>query len=514
MADVESKAKISLEAQDNTGQAFGQLGNKIKELEKRAKTLSFGLKDLATGIIGAFTITAALNFMNQAGEAALEDAAATRELTSQVESLGIAYESVSPRIESFIDSMRDLGREDTETTKAIREMLVRTGDINDAMALTKLASDLAASGVGTYTGNMDLLGKVLIGKGVRALTEYGIAISKDATITEQLTAIQKRATISTEEWANTTEGELARMDANWKKFQESGGKITTWIKGSFAESFLNVGRMIGDFFGKKTTEEVKTGLEEIEKAGNNAQNKIEELGDEAEKYAEKIGNAFKDISKSVVSAVEDQEKAIYDLRAEMKKLDESLDASLKKSNDKYRKDVIGLARNAQERIAEIDKEIEDENTKQSQGFRTRIEELEKEKAKEQAIIAKAGGQVSDINSEIAKDEFDTLAEKHEKELKEMKDQAEKKRLELQAEELERKKFLLETQVKVGQPGFFEKATKEGMSFLGEIGAGATQQFLTFNFNEVVAGDEGIEKIKKMIIDALDRTATLNTAAGK
>ena len=236
--------------------------------------------------------------------------------------------------------------------------------------------------------------------------------------------------------------------------------------------------------------------------------------DDLAESASKAADSFTNLSKSIVSAFQDQAKAINDLKKSMDDLDQKLDEDLNKSNEKYKTDVKNLAKAAQEKKNEIDKQIADERDSMSKGWQNRIRELEAEKSKEQAIIDKANGVVINLQNELSKDEFDSLRESHEKDVIEMRSSAEEKKAEIERETADREKFLTDTQTKIKQPGFFSQTVAEGSSFLGAIGAGGIQTSLNFNFMNAVAGDDGIKKIIEDTIKELDRQATLKGVGGK
>lgn len=141
---------------------------------------------------------------------AMDDYKALGQTQAIIEAQGLSWEKVGGKIEAFAQSMHKFGFdvEDTEKTVASFSQLLG-GDVDKSMKVAKLAADLTSSGYGTMQQNVDNLSKVLAGRGTRALMDYNVAVQDGASVTEQLAAIQKRATISTEAWANTLEGKMA-----------------------------------------------------------------------------------------------------------------------------------------------------------------------------------------------------------------------------------------------------------------------------------------------------------------
>jgi len=566
MAENESNLKIKVGAEDKTGDVFNKVGEKMKTLEAGTGSLSSSLAKLGVAGLAIYAVYEGFNFFKEAGTAAAEDAQATRLLNAQVQNLGITYSDVSGKIQTYIQRMFSLGQEDSDTTQGLTQLLRVTKGVDDAMQLSTLASDLAASGIHTYAENVDMLQKILLGKGVRALTEYGIAINDDATIIEQLASVQKLVTRTTEEMATDSDGQIKIMQTSWAELKENMGQLTIWMETDFAVKFNGVMQslaggsknwaksvaenlnIVGSFFkniwdlatgkgldydawvkdlakqqvqfdklwsnvtGTSTTakngkKEALTFSEQLTKALNNT-------GTAAKQTADKLQSAFTDFSKSVVGAFNDQANAIQDLRTSLRDLDAELSDSVGKSNEKYKQDVVNLARKSKEQIVKLDEQIASEKQSMGQGWRTRIAEFENQKQKEQSIIDKAAGTVGNIQAEAQKDDFILLQEAHAKELAELQLQFDKKKKLMDDEIKAREDYMKKVQASVLAPGAYEKITSQGASFLGSIGASGTQQQLIFNFNAGVVGDTGIKKLINDTIAELNRQATLRGIGGK
>ena len=143
---------------------------------------------------------------------------------STVESLGMAYENVQPQITAFQEKMSRLGVDDEDAALSMVKLAKAAGgDMAKGMQLAKLASDLTASGIGDLASNTDNLQKILIGKGARALLEYRINLDDTATTAEQLDAVQKKVTRTTEELADTTDGKIKVMQEAFQNLKEEIG---------------------------------------------------------------------------------------------------------------------------------------------------------------------------------------------------------------------------------------------------------------------------------------------------
>ena len=570
MPEANVGVNFSVKGTDQVEAGFRRAGNAAKTFNRDATGASTALKTIAgyaAGFFGAYKLT---QFFADITKNAIEADAAIALLQARLQKVGLEYASVKPRIDDFANSMLRLGRSDEETAGAIGSLVTKTHSLDSAIKLTKLASDLAASGIGTYSENVDNLGKILIGRGQRALVAFGVKLQDSATVTEQLASVQQKVTRTTEQWAETTEGQVARMTTSWAELKEGIGNVllptvndaidalnkllnigneqdsrSDWTKalglkleGAFKKTAVALQHVFGMFkssdkSGKEVIDaasdaiardfqqidaEAERSMAAILKGTTKAGGGVEDMGadfegvvDDLSAGARKLEDSFRDVSKSVADSVDEQAKAIGNLRREMKDLDSDLEEQLGKTKDRQKQELVELARRSQERIAAIDKEIDETTRAEDRGWRTRVEELEREKEKEKSIIARVGGDVLNIKDEIAKDDLMVLQEQHAREIQEIRDQAERKKLELQKEELERQKFILETAVATKGRGFFSTAMQEAGTFLGSIGQASTQQSFVFNFNGDVSD---IDTLKKVIIDALNREATLRGVGGK
>lgn len=232
MADAEIKLVISADNADAI--------KKVQEFAKSLDGVSVSTdktkksqEDLATSV---FKGTAAWDilktglkevegFVVDSAKAFLEAENKMSLVKNTVESLGIAYASVQPQIEAFMEKMSRLGVDDEDAALSMAKLSKSAGgDFKKGMELAKLAADLTASGIGDLASNTDNLQKILIGKGARALLEYRINLSDTATTAEQLDAVQKKVTRTTEEYANTTEGKVKVMQEAFMNLKEEIGQ--------------------------------------------------------------------------------------------------------------------------------------------------------------------------------------------------------------------------------------------------------------------------------------------------
>ena len=571
-ANNSTEVKVDIVGQDKTGPAFQSASKNAQFFGKQVEGVGNMLKSLGiySAIIAGIGIATA---QFKAGMQGFAEEANIISLTNErLKSAGMVLTEVNPKIDAFVEGMENLGVSGEESRAAVGRFALATRDMSRAFDLTKLAADLAASGYGTVADNTDRLTKVLSGQGQRALMEYRIKMEGTHSVAEQLAAIQTKVTRTTEEFADSTGGTLAIAAENWDEFRKAAGKVGEFFqnellgyfngfmntaginfeqffsfvgKGLYvlADAFINKpGKFIGigisgwagliqktvtgntsilDNASKMLNETWTNPFTEAENKWKAFSNKITtsssdgganpfpELGDDAEQAAKKMQSAFKSVASQIISSFKEQTNAVNELRKSLTDLDEETSKQLNEADKRYKQDVTNRAKQAKDRIDAIDKEIKDTQDARNAGWRTHIAELEAEKAKEQAILDKAGGAVLNLDEQLAKDDLTILKEKHDEENKTILAEADKKKTGINDEILNRQKFQLQQIGAVTTPGFLDKLTAEQQSFLGSMGVGPSSYI--FNFNGDVNDKD---KLIKIITDALDRQATLKGVAGQ
>ena len=235
---------------------------------------------------------------------------------------------------------------------------------------------------------------------------------------------------------------------------------------------------------------------------------VEEVADDTEGMANKIKSAFELLSKSIVSQITSQIESIRDLRFELEGLTEDTEEQLSQSEDRHKENLKRMARMAQERISQIDEQIEDTREAMNRGWRGEIGDLEREKNKQKAIIARIGGEIVDIQAEAKKDELTILQEAHEKEISEIKEQGRKRELEIQKEISEREVAVEKGVAEVKAPRFFEEAARVEAG-LRPWEVSPYQNIFNFSFEGEVADREALIKV---VIEAVNRAAELKQFA--
>lgn len=599
MAKTVHEVQAIFSAKDETKGAVASVQKSMKDLDKGNAGLAASAGKVAAAYLSFRTVEAAAKFMIEGAQAARMDAQAMLLLNNQINKLEGSYATHNVQAQEFIGSMKQIGQDDADTVSGLTRLVRITGNLEDAMKLSALASNLSASGMGTYSETVDDVTKILAGQGIRTLKQYGVVMDQNATIAEQLTAVYGVVSMTQEQLAKTTHGQLTIMANSFSDLKKEVGKLGLFFAGEFAASFngtlenmaINAGSWsksvavslgsvvsgwqrgtalmdefksridpkkdplraigadiispfaslggavsgffgIGDF-GESVQLDQMNKVEKAWKAMNNPlpslgggggsggldssllklADRMEDLTETAKETKDKTVDAFKELAKSVVDSVREQEKAIIDLKQSISDTSDSMMQDITNAKNKFRESVVDIARASEENIKDLDKQIAEERSRMTAGWRGRIDELVAKRKEEQDILKRASVDVKDIGEETKKDALTLLKEQHEAELEEIKLQAGKRNAEYAKEMDERATFLKDINSRINSPGFVEGAIAESQSFLGQIGAAPGSNQFVFNITAGAIGDEGLQQVIRDAIATLDRTATLRGFAG-
>lgn len=547
MEEINAKVKLSVEGDDKVKSAFSGIGSSINATSLNIATLISNFQNLYgyAKDIGKFFLDAALD--------ASESSRQYEIMRGRVEAAGISFSKFSKQISDYTKEMLSLGVEDEKTNEAMGKLVLATGNVSTAMRYTTLASDLAASGVGDMSSMVNLLLDIMGGKGQRALKGYNIYLENSATQTEQLAALQSRVIMTTEEFANTTEGSVRTMKVAWGEFKERIGEalgpLTITVLTNFSNSLGKVneaGETTAQTFGTKLLRAFQLTRATIQDIwglvkGNNIQSWLKEseklfsvapgsvldthLGqlkkqwekeDEAAKKAKEsskeagkvLGGSLNELSEAEKERLAQLAKDAEEERSIFARLAKDVVSSFEKQSQAiqdYKKDIEDLdktykeklgdmARTSQDKIGEIDKQIAEEKASMDRGWRTRVADLEKQKAEQESIMSRIGAGGINISEELAKDELSILQEKYLSE-----------RAGIQNNISAVQSSMSENTSKIMSSDFWNKYVAENKTLAGEIGIGEVSQSFVFNFNGDVNDKDAL---MKSIIDTLNREATL------
>lgn len=244
MADSTKNLGILMSAKDEATAVIKNVGKVTKEtaeqIEKANKDIADSTnksgdsqKNLSTSVFkGVFaydtfkkTLEVTRDFMKESIQAYTEAQDKMDLVRANVESAGLAFESVSPQIDEFAQKMAKMGVDDEDASLSVAKLAKSLGgDLTKAFQLSKLASDLASSGFGDLNANTDMLQSVLVGRTTPAIKQFKLQLDETATTEDVLNAIQEKVTRTTEERAKTVVGSADTMAVAYANLKEEVGK--------------------------------------------------------------------------------------------------------------------------------------------------------------------------------------------------------------------------------------------------------------------------------------------------
>lgn len=528
--------------------ATGATKEQIKELIAYAgelqKTTMYADEQIVSGmgILSTFKLTA--EQLKESTKRMVDMAAGTERATGEQQDLTTIAMALGRALVMGVGALTRYGVVMSETEKAA--IGLATG--NEKLMLILEALDKNYKGIAeamakTYTGQLRIFEhawgdlKEEIGFGllpvmsstIKAFTETTAVMDKGSSVAlvlydslgfvakvgvglvngfKKLTIAMENLYISAEIGAEKLKGLIPGIKAN-KVYILELQKVLLENDKAYKDLTIEMGQFLLEL--DKQKEDVKEGRRSWEDMLDTLKGGaiiIDEAGDAAAEMAEKIKSAFSSLSKTIISQIQTQIESVRDLEKELAGLSENTDEQLKVAEDRYGDNLKSMARMAQERINQIDKQIADTRKAMSRGWRGEVSELETEKEKQKAIIARIGGEIIDIQAEAKKDELIVLQEAHEKELAEIKEQAKKRELEIKKEILEKKVAVTRGAIEVKTPGFFEEAAKVEAG-LKPWEVSPYQNIFNFSFEGEVADRDALIKA---VIEAVNRAAELKQFA--
>ncbi len=245
---AQTNLSIVLDAVDNASKQLGIAQKAIENLGKTSKTGSASMQSSFSGVMSSAKQLAAVfgiafggyqivKFFKDSAQEAIKAQSEWNLVQNRIDAIGMSWKQTEGIVREFGMAMQNLGRDDEQVALGVSLLVAKTGDLSKAMEMTKAASDLASSGYNTMEDNVDAFSKILSGRGSFALRQFNIKLPETATIAEQLNAVMKKITRTTEEWAQTTEGQVAIMSMRWKELKEIVGSKVVPI---FASVFYPV----------------------------------------------------------------------------------------------------------------------------------------------------------------------------------------------------------------------------------------------------------------------------------
>jgi hypothetical protein len=245
MADQQVGVQLGVKGVPQAVDAFKKVGQSAQVFDNSTKSLTSSLTKL--GIAGAvlYGLKKSFDFLKSTTQDALDQAKILQILNGAIASVGLSLEEAKPKVDAFAKSMLNMGVDDDLTYASITRLLKTTGDLDKAMKMSKLASDLASSGIGDYASNTEGLNRILLGVGTRALIQFGVHLDSTATVAEQVNAVMKKVTQTTEEYSQTAQGQLSIATTQWKKFREEMGTVGAITLVNLSNAFTTTYNKIG-----------------------------------------------------------------------------------------------------------------------------------------------------------------------------------------------------------------------------------------------------------------------------
>lgn len=232
-----------------TENAVQSLGTKVKSMSDNQATSLF--KGIAAWDILKNAAIKTFDVLKSGVDEARQDMVKLNQAKAILEAQGKAWSAVGGEVTAFGQKMLQFGIDDETAMLQVARFSQRLGgDLKKSFEVTKLAADLAASGFGTFAETSNDLERILVGKGLRALVTYGVALKANSTIAEQLAAVQKRVTITSEDLANSTEGQFAKMAVAQEELKSAMGK---GVLVAFSDLIKKVGGASGEFITNEDT---------------------------------------------------------------------------------------------------------------------------------------------------------------------------------------------------------------------------------------------------------------------
>jgi len=184
---------ILVELKASAGELKSTLGEAHTELDKLAtKGATTGEKfkaGLKAGFVGAGAAFSALGgVLTTEG---IKGTEATVKLDTAIKNAGGSMEDFEPKIHHVAGAMADFGHSQADTETALARLTDATGDPAKALEQMGLVADIAARKHISLADAADLVGKVDVGKGAKALTQFGVVAEKSEDQVKLLSAATK-----------------------------------------------------------------------------------------------------------------------------------------------------------------------------------------------------------------------------------------------------------------------------------------------------------------------------------
>jgi hypothetical protein len=200
---------------------------------------------------GAFAIGAlvgnAIDFLQDAAKAAIEDQKSVVALSKALDNLGLAHSQ--PAIEQFIGQLQmATGEADSNLRPAYQKLVTAVGDVSKAQDLLNLSMDISAATGKDLASVSQAMSRASLGQ-VSALTRLGIPLDQNIIKTKDFAAAQDVLTAKfggqAAAAAETYAGKMARLNAAVDEAKETIGYALVEALDGAAEAFGGAGGFQG-----------------------------------------------------------------------------------------------------------------------------------------------------------------------------------------------------------------------------------------------------------------------------
>jgi len=223
--------QMVLKLKDEASKELGKAGKAVGGLNKQA---------LLIGGAAVAGIAAAGAALWDAAKAAGEEELGVIRLGETVKNTGADWNTAQTAIEDYLTAeLKRVALDDGEGRDSLNKLTAATGDYKEAMALLPGVMDLARGANISMEQATMLVTKAIDGS-VGGLGKYGIEVSKEATNTEILGAIQAKYAGQAEAYGNTFAGAQAKMDIALGNLKETVGAAVLPVLTDLITKFANI----------------------------------------------------------------------------------------------------------------------------------------------------------------------------------------------------------------------------------------------------------------------------------
>ena len=242
MAEQELSLLISL--RDQVTDQLRSMNAEIKANTKEWQENFSAVKGQAqqTGIALAAFGAAITGTFVMAYKASEEDRLANARLSTSLKNIGVDYDSVKVSIDQFTEAtLKSTAVGKSEQIDALNQLVMTTGDYNQALKILPIALDLAAAKQMDVQTAALLLGRVAEGN-VNALNRYGFSMDGVKTSGEALNVIQSKVT-------GSAQAMLSPFQLLKTQLDELGSDIGDLVAGTFGDLITSVADIVAGMRG-------------------------------------------------------------------------------------------------------------------------------------------------------------------------------------------------------------------------------------------------------------------------